>query len=158
MAPSLNPRRKFCSRRCKNSNWFKNHAEYNRANVRKWRLANPDKETANRDRWKLANPERYNDHRRRWAKNNPESRLAAFHRRRAREIGGGGSYTAAEWLDKLALFASLCAYCGVDEKMTVDHMTPLLRGGSNDISNIVPACGSCNSRKHTKTAEEFMAA
>lgn len=30
------------------------------------------------------------------------------------------------------------------------------RGGSNDISNIVPACRSCNSRKGARTIDEFL--
>ena len=53
-----------------------------------------------------------------------------------------------------------CAYCrcGLDEKTaTRDHVVPLARGGSNDISNIAVACASCNKKKHAKTADEFMA-
>jgi 5-methylcytosine-specific restriction endonuclease McrA len=34
---------------------------------------------------------------------------------------------------------------------------PLCRGGSNEISNILPACRHCNRRKHRKTEEEFRA-
>jgi hypothetical protein len=30
-------------------------------------------------------------------------------------------------------------------------------GGTNYIDNILPACGSCNRRKHTYTEEEFRA-
>ncbi|MGH2534073.1 MAG: HNH endonuclease [Thermomicrobiales bacterium] len=43
-----------------------------------------------------------------------------------------------------------CAYCGVDGKLTMDHGVSLSKGGRHTISNIVPACQSCNSRKHTK--------
>lgn len=39
--------------------------------------------------------------------------------------------------------------------MTVDHRTPIARGGSNGIENLVPACNSCNSKKGTRTEPEF---
>jgi hypothetical protein len=34
-----------------------------------------------------------------------------------------------------------------DCKATVDHFFPLVRGGRNNLSNVVLACRSCNSRK-----------
>ena len=64
-----------------------------------------------------------------------------------------------------------CAYCGreIDYKdMQVDHVTPMLRGfpdwqiemggytrGTNDISNLLPACRMCNFRKGTFELEDF---
>ena len=32
----------------------------------------------------------------------------------------------------------------------MDHLTPLSKGGSHTVSNIVPACRPCNSRKGVK--------
>lgn len=54
----------------------------------------------------------------------------------------------------------ICWYCGVvltagDESWTTDHQIPLSRGGTNDRQNLVDACGSCNSRKNSKTVEEY---
>ncbi len=47
-----------------------------------------------------------------------------------------------------------CQYCGRPatdlkprEGLTRDHLVPLSRGGTNDWSNVVTACGSCNTRK-----------
>jgi hypothetical protein len=39
-----------------------------------------------------------------------------------------------------------CAYCG-GEADTIDHVYPRAMGGTDHPSNLVPACGSCNSRK-----------
>jgi 5-methylcytosine-specific restriction endonuclease McrA len=49
-----------------------------------------------------------------------------------------------------------CAYCGSNEKLTVDHVVPLSRGGTSDLSNLVPCCFSCNSSKGNKTANEWI--
>lgn len=77
-------------------------------------------------------------------------------RRRARLAGSDGSFTLADWKSLLAAFDYCCAYCGrSDVALEADHRTPLARGGSNNIANILPACRSCNGRKATKTEAEF---
>lgn len=48
-----------------------------------------------------------------------------------------------------------CAYCGDILPTTVDHVIPVSRGGTNDRSNLVPACTSCNMEKLTFTPEEW---
>jgi hypothetical protein len=43
-----------------------------------------------------------------------------------------------------------CRYCGSsapDVKLTVDHVMPVALGGTDDPSNLVAACASCNSGK-----------
>lgn len=49
---------------------------------------------------------------------------------------------------------SKCFYCEADASH-VDHKTPLKRGGSNDLANLVPCCVACNIAKGGMTAEEF---
>lgn len=51
-----------------------------------------------------------------------------------------------------------CAYCGmgIDYKdMQVDHAKPLRIGGEDDLSNMLPACRSCNHYKSTLDIEGF---
>lgn len=51
-----------------------------------------------------------------------------------------------------------CYYCHEAlpiGKLDQEHMTPLSRGGLHDVSNLVLACRSDNSRKKDKTAEEY---
>lgn len=80
------------------------------------------------------------------------------HRRRMHVRMNGGDFTAAEWRDKCALLGNVCIYCGEAKRLTIDHKIPLSRGGANDISNVVPACASCNLKKRAMTAHEFLAA
>lgn len=43
-----------------------------------------------------------------------------------------------------------CKSCGKGDraaKLNIDHIIPIARGGTNDISNLQTLCGSCNSQK-----------
>ena len=42
---------------------------------------------------------------------------------------------------------AICAHCGVTENLTIDHIIPLAKGGTNDLDNLQPLCKSCNSSK-----------
>jgi 5-methylcytosine-specific restriction endonuclease McrA len=77
------------------------------------------------------------------------------YRRRA-QIADSGSFTIVEWTARLEELGAKCYYCS-NGYNTKDHLVPLIRGGSNRIENIVPACLSCNTRKGSKTLEEFLA-
>lgn len=71
-------------------------------------------------------------------------------RRRAKEVSAIGEYTQEQWLELCALYNYGCLACHKNKPLTADHVVPLSRGGSNDISNIQPLCQSCNSIKHTR--------
>ena len=51
-----------------------------------------------------------------------------------------------------------CWYCGDPWGDIVEHVMPVSLGGSNDISNLVPSCSSCNAKKRTRTLEHFRVA
>lgn len=53
--------------------------------------------------------------------------------------------------------AKECYYCGTTRgPFHRDHVIPRSRGGSDDESNIVIACASCNSAKGDRTPEEWL--
>lgn len=64
-----------------------------------------------------------------------------------------GVHSLQQWEDLKKFYNYMCLCCKQQEpfiKLTEDHVVPITQGGSNDISNIQPLCGSCNSRKYTK--------
>lgn len=40
-----------------------------------------------------------------------------------------------------------CAYCGNEEDLTLDHITPKIKGGTDRITNLLCSCRSCNLSK-----------
>ena len=48
-----------------------------------------------------------------------------------------------------------CAYCGIYDNLTIDHVIPLSRGGLHTFDNLVPACRNCNEEKGNRTPEEW---
>lgn len=70
-------------------------------------------------------------------------------RRRSRHMGAEGSHTREEWNKIRDATKGICSICKRDVgtmKMTIDHIKPLSKGGSNYISNIRAICRSCNSK------------
>lgn len=51
---------------------------------------------------------------------------------------------------------SRCYLCLIVDADSVDHVTPLSRGGTNYKTNLRPVCRTCNSRKHDLTYDEYI--
>ena len=80
-------------------------------------------------------------------------RVVLQQNREARKRKNGGLHTVGEWEMLKAQYNWTCPACGKSEpeiKLTEDHIVPVSKGGSNNIENIQPLCGSCNSRKKVK--------
>ncbi|HEY1176480.1 MAG TPA: HNH endonuclease [Phytomonospora sp.] len=141
-------------------------ADRDRATSRAWKRRNPERvqamnsapeKVASNLAWNRRNPDRRSESAKRYQRRNPEISKISQARRRARKLATDSALTQAEWLAILDDFGQSCAYClrtGVP--LQQEHMTPLSRGGSHDRANVVPACGPCNYKKHTRTILEFL--
>ena len=69
-----------------------------------------------------------------------------------------GTHTEAEWLAYRAAVGR-CEYCGwkpaTPSVLTMDHRTPVTRGGSDALDNLAAACSACNGTKGTMTEDEW---
>lgn len=115
------------------------------------------KEREARRRAYVANPRKYLDAYKAWRLANLERGRAYVRVSNNKRRGAPGTFTFQEWFALLAAYDGCCAYCGGTEHIEADHRTPIHRGGSNTIENILPACRRCNRRKHTMTEGEFRA-
>lgn len=149
--------------RTQNRAWYERNREQRRDYRRQYRLEHHDELNArerDRDRRKYANdPRAALDYYKQWRLRNLDRARAyvrlSNHKRRA--ASAEMHFTFAEWEQRLSEYDGRCAYCGSTERIEADHRIPLCRGGSNDISNILPACRHCNRRKHRRTEEELCA-
>ncbi len=70
-------------------------------------------------------------------------------KRRARKLNAPlNDLTKKQWEAILTTYNHRCAYCKQPyQRLEMDHVIPLSKGGSHTKSNVVPACRSCNARK-----------
>jgi 5-methylcytosine-specific restriction endonuclease McrA len=120
------------------------HKEEARIKHNTYRAANREKDNA----WNAA-----------YAKRHPEQRCLLAAKRRALKYGNtpiAELLTEAQWRDILDLYHHRCAYCGRKcDKLTIDHVMPLAKGGKHSANNVVPSCQHCNSVKGARTPKEW---
>lgn len=134
----------------------------NRGN-REWAKKNRDKENERNKRWYHEHKELFVDYAQKWKLNHPnyfvnynrawrnahlERARTQSRNRAARRKNSIGTHTTEEWLEVRNSYGR-CVYCNKEvDNLETDHVVPLAGGGTNDISNIVPACKSCNTSKN----------
>lgn len=101
----------------------------------------PDERRRYLAEWKLRNPQRK-------AFLNKCADAASHANQRAARYGAPGILTATDVRMVLQDGGAKCHYCGSSSRLGIDHVVPLSRRGSNDRSNLVACCHSCNASKH----------
>lgn len=136
--------------------WRTAHPEQVKTTLAAWRAAHPDWYRLPNANYRSSHPDRQKSDNAAWRAANPGRMRAHKVRRRQRIELADGHYTGAEWEALKARYGYRCLMCGRTEpdiKLTLDHVVPVSKGGTNDISNGQPLCVSCNSRKHTQTLD-----
>lgn len=111
---------------------------------------------ATRQRYRQSEKGKANQRRYAQSPKGKELKAAVAHGRNVKLYGSSGLLTAAEWRAIKITWQGRCAYCDCEpEILTMDHVTPLCRGGSHTAENVVPACGPCNFSKGGKLLDEW---
>lgn len=129
------------------AHWEKN-IEIERARLRESYAKHRDKRIAYGVVYRAEHPRQVKEYSRAYSKAHPEYVRDNNLRRRARRKAVLNDLTVAQWEEIQQAYSHRCAYCGNKPKrLTQDHIIPLSKGGQHTVSNIVPACASCNSKK-----------
>ena len=139
--------------------WRAENREKKNAAERARYAANREKRAATIAKWKAANPEKVRaatarhfqtekarQRRAAYLEAHRDQFSAQYHKRRAKKRGNPGAHTAADRRSVLASYHRLCVYC-LGAAASIDHVDPVMRGGSNGVANLVPACRKCNTSK-----------
>lgn len=142
-------------------------AEYSR---RKWRVCKKTREKSRE--YSRRNAEKRNEYSRwyykenkerilkrsaRWRKRNQGYFIHKNRERRARLLNSKGGHTKKDVKNLLKSQRFKCINCRscLRSGYHVDHMYPLSKGGSNDVTNIQILCPTCNLRKSARDPIEW---
>ena len=113
-------------------------------------------------RWKRANPEKNLEHTYKFRKKHPE-KVKEWNQRRFNSERAAGKLTLTtlrkvkeENIKKYGVLT--CIYCLIPIQPgqdSLDHLVPVSRGGTNEYENLSIACRKCNSKKRTRTHDEY---
>ena len=101
------------------------------------------------------NPEKRKEAKRKWANNNKLHKSVLNKNWNAKKLGVIGSFTKEEYQTLLNSYNNNCGYCFERSAYTIDHIIPVSKGGTNYISNIMPACLECNGQKSNRLLSEW---
>jgi 5-methylcytosine-specific restriction endonuclease McrA len=148
-----------------NRDWCKRNFELLKIRKRNWFLKNKTRlrEMNIYSIYRNRNHDRYKERETLWRKNNAEKVRMKSRASAAMRYAAGG-YLSKETIDSVysdnikkygALTCALCLLSIQKGDDSLEHLTPLSRGGTNEYSNLAIAHRKCNSRKNKKTVNEF---
>lgn len=123
----------------------------------KWLQENADKKKKIDAKYREENKEKIRLANAKWASENTESRLANWRNRDAMMRNAEGTHTAQDVKSIYDSQDGECVYCGADlsSGYHVDHIMPLVLGGSNWPENLQCLCPTCNLRKGPKHPDDW---
>lgn len=147
------------ARREQDRRYYQAHPEVVSERNRRRYLANLEAARERSCSYYYANLEAQRERRRSWRQNNPEVVREIRRRHNARKRAANRvapiPLTLTTKQHIFALWDERCAYCDANGATTVDHVVPLIHGGLDEPSNVVPACRSCNCKKNASPMEKW---
>jgi hypothetical protein len=151
----------ICASERSKINRSKNH-ERQKANQRAWKQRNSESEAEKARQWREENKEYKQQYQLDYQRKHPEKMLIYAQNRRHKNH----KITSKEWNACLKYFNHRCAYCGLPiekhynmyagklrwENLNKEHV---IHNGSNDLTNCVPSCKSCNDKKWEYSLDEW---
>lgn len=111
-------------------------------NMRNWRNNNQERQKNYNREWNIAN------------RTSVQARKAKYQAEKHKVIS---TMTEEDWNNIKKKHNNTCLYCGKYEgcEITVEHVIPFTRGGSNVKENVITACSVCNSSKGNTDLDEW---
>ncbi len=147
--------------------YYQKHKEHILATIKKHRIEHPEEYKVRYKKYLQNHPDCNKKYRRnhieklkyqsrKYRQDHPEKFREKRRKQRARKLNAPGSHTAEDIKFLRNISGGFCSGYNRDphqvgkEKLTVDHIKPLSKGGSDYTKNIQMLCQSCNSTKGIK--------
>lgn len=137
-------------RKAATKRWVQENPERHAAKKR----GDPEAEKARNRRWREANPEKAAESKRR-AKQKFKTERREEYLMRKRMEQSARRMTGQDVIYGVIVSHDPCSYCG-GAGGTIDHVTPIKVGGTNNWSNLTGACRSCNSSKSSRALLPYL--
>lgn len=134
--------------------------EFTKPYHEKWMDDNKEKVTEYNKKYYPEHIEEFQEKLKNWQKENPER--VKYHRLKKRTH----KISKKEWADCKKYFDNACAYCGLpielhsmiyrgEERRSDFHKEHVDDNGLDDLSNCIPSCRNCNSKKGSCSLDEW---
>jgi 5-methylcytosine-specific restriction endonuclease McrA len=112
---------------------------------------------------RASNPEKSREEHYRWRERNPFSTAMRVAKQRAALLGVVSDLTTKQWREVVEEHNYTCHICGdpvsmkigIPERLSLDHVIPMSRGGGNTRNNVAPAHRRCNQNRTNMLLDEF---
>ncbi len=120
----------------------------------KWKKENPEKDRLSKLAYYHRNRDRTLEYKREYYQRHKSKSYEYCRQRLARKAKAAGRFTVIEFRTEIRRQSGRCFWCSrpLEENVVADHIIPLSRGGSDNISNIAATCPDCNLSKWAKLA------
>ena len=133
--------------------WRKRNTEKMKEAGRRQYAQNAEHRRKVKSAWAMANVEKIKAYQEKYRLNHLPQVAEKAHRYRAKKRLNGVYKVSDKEL--IRLYSSPCIACGTTERVTIDHIIPIARGGTHSIGNLQSLCLKCNSSKNDRTMSEW---